>query len=636
MCGITGVINFGGPQIDQAIIQKMTDTIQHRGPDGEGVFLDNMVALGHRRLSIIDLSIAGKQPMVYQDRYWISYNGEVYNFIEIKNELRQKGFTFKSKTDTEVLLAAFAHWGIDFVQRLNGMFAMCIYDSLKKEVFLVRDRLGIKPLFFSQFDNKLIFGSEPKTILAYPNFQTDYSPTGISSYLSYRYPLGEGTFFDKISQLSPGHYLKISKDGQIEKTEYWSLPIHKEKEDLGEKYYLEQVQERLLKSVKSRMISDVKIGAYLSGGVDSSAIVALMDKDYDQQVKTFTIGFEEEGYNEFSYARKVADRYNTEHHEIVFSPDDYLASMENLILFKDAPLGIANEPALFRMSKELKKHFTVVLSGEGADEIFGGYGRIFRSAYDFERMSKGNNSDEFLKNISKKYSEGDFNSIFDHFLGQYQYTSQKDKQSYLSNDFNARLDHDKVLNGLFKNSFDQVKSLSIADQYMWIFEKFHIRGLLQRVDTTTMAAAVEARVPFVDHELVEFALSIPLKYKLKWNDENALAKALHLNSSQISEIHDTPKYILKKAMEPYLPDDILYRKKVGFPVPIHKWLGKDFKSMCFDILLSQKAKNRNIYNSKKIENLLNSEELLNNHSVGLKVWMLLNLEMWMNLYFDKK
>lgn len=636
MCGIAGVVSLSEPyQHPENIIKSMTDSLVHRGPDDHGYFIDERIALGHRRLSIIDLSQGAHQPMTCYDRYWISYNGEVYNFKEIRRELTGLGVSFNSESDTEVVIKAFAHWGIKFVDRLNGMFAICLYDSRTKDVYLLRDRLGIKPLYYTKHKDKLIFASEIKAILKYPGIESDFSVQGIESFLSYRYPICSNTFYKGINTLEPGHYCKV-EGSNIEKVKYWDLPYARNEEDKGEEYYIGKTKELLDKSIQYRMIADVKIGAYLSGGVDSSGVVALMSQHTQEQIKTFTIGFEEAGYNEFEYSKQVANQYGTEHHEMKFSPGDYFTYMERLISYKDGPLGVANEPALYKMSEELKKHFTVVLSGEGADEIFGGYGKIFRSAFDFDRYSKGGVSATLEQNLKAKYGEVLPSNIAEHFFSQYRYITKKDQSHLLSSDLIQGFDqkHSPV-DQIFEDIFENSKHLSSTDQFMRVFEKLHLPGLLNRVDVTTMATSVEARVPFVDHNLVEFAMSVPHKYKLKWLHESSYKKAQHLNASQISEVHDIPKYLLKKALEPNLPENILYRKKMGFPVPVHKWLGGKFKEISYDYLLSQKSKERNLYNCSSIEKLLNSDQLLNDHASGLKLWMLLNIEMWIRNCIDK-
>ncbi len=645
MCGITGIINLNGNRsFDRELITAMTDTLVHRGPDDSGIYIDDRVALGHRRLTIIDLSSSGRQPMFdVNNNVGIVFNGEVYNYLELKSELLDKGYKFKSDTDTEVVINAYLEYGIDCLERFTGMFAFCLYDIRDGRFFLVRDRIGIKPLYYTIFDKRLIFGSEIKAILKYPGFKASPDLLGVSSYLSYRYPVRDRSMFENINSLLPGNYLEIIED-KISRKEYWNLPVIAERIDRGEDYYAENVRSILDDAIRLRMRSDVPLGAYLSGGLDSSMIVALMSKYTPEPVKSFTIGFREEGYNEFEYARQVADMYQTDHHEILLESGNYIEEMKRLIRFKDSPLGVANEPALHVMSKELKKYITVVLSGEGADEIFGGYGRIFRSPYDYQRLRELDGKDDLTsesvyrlmkQNLTAKYGDNRFENPLEHFIFLYGYTSWQDKLNFLHPDTLAELDNDNQLTALFSEQFDKVRELDIYDQYLWIFEKMHIVGLLHRADMTTMATSVEARVPFVDHRLVEFALSIPVKYKLKWKSDADEKAAAGYNCDQISEKYDIPKYILKKSIGDDLPRSVVYRKKMGFPVPVHSWLGGDFNKFAREILLDSRAGDRGLYNQKNLEKYLGDHDLFREHRFGLKIWMLVNLELWYRDYIDK-
>ncbi len=639
VCGIAGVINLNNQsRVPDQVIRDMTDVLAHRGPDGSGYYVNENVALGHRRLSIIDLSDAGKQPMSDSEGQSIlTFNGEIYNFEEIKDSLGG-GFQYRSHTDTEVILHAFKEKGIEVLQDFNGMFAFALHESKTGKTFVVRDRIGIKPLYYAEFDGKLLFGSEIKAILQYPGFQYGHDLNGISSYLSYRYPIGKQTLFDSVRSLPAGHYLQV-EGGKIEIKQYYELPIIEDRTDPGEEYYIERIRELLTSSIKYRMIADVPFGAYLSGGLDSSIVVALMSQITEEPIKTFTIGFEEEGFNEFEYASQVASMFETDHHEILLNSTSYIEGMQKLIGFKDAPLSVPNEPALHVMSAELKKFITVVLSGEGADEIFGGYGRIFRSPYDYHRLNElkkeGNlNGEEvthLLKNnLKTKYGDHSFSSELNHLLHQYQYIGWDEKKNFLSGEAISNLNNDSHNHHLFEHQYHCLGGMSHYDKYLWIFEKFHIVGLLQRLDISTMATSVEGRVPFVDHRLVEFAMSIPFEYKIKWK---SMVAAAALNSDQISETHDMPKYILKKAFENDLGADITWRNKVGFPVPVHKWLAGDFHELAKDLLLDQTAKGREIYNQDYLGKVLRNKSLFAEHKFGLKIWMLVNLELWFRTYF---
>lgn len=647
MCGILGQIRTSNCSVklsSSVDFKSALDLMIHRGPDDSDTLSTENYQYGHRRLSIIDLDPHAKQPMTTADgSMTITFNGEIFNYRELAIELVAKGYIFRTKSDTEVLLYGIQNQGIAFISKCIGMFALAVYDKLNRKHFLVRDRLGVKPLYYHIQNGLISFSSEIKSILRLSDKDFELNLEAISSYLSFRYPVREDTFFKGIYSLPPGHVLEIPHEAKTRIIEYWNPVSHfnEQQNDRGEAYYLEQLENTLISSVKYRMIADVPVGAYLSGGVDSSLVVALMTKQTGPNVKTFTIGFDEPGYNEFNYARIVADKYQTDHHEIILKGSNYLHTMEQLIGYKDAPLSVPNEVPLFEMSKELKNHITVVLSGEGADEIFGGYGRIFRSCYDLYRslhsykslLSK-EDQNIFTNNFAAKYGKSAFCSEIDHFLNIYSYTSKSEKSNLLSPDFNINA-MESVLSSYFESWFNKLQSDTYENKMMYTFERVHLLGLLQRVDMTTMATSVEARVPFVDHRLVEFAFQIPFKYKLKWNSQQSIASSQTLMSDKISEVHDTPKYILKKLSEKYLPTEVIYRKKMGFPVPLNSWFGGEFNSYAREQLMSQKARGRGIYNLHTIESWLGNDSVMSNHANAMKIWMLINIELFLQRYFDK-
>lgn len=647
MCGIFGQIGMRRAAGRFATRDRFTDALHlqsHRGPDDWGVTFTDRYSFGHRRLSIIDLDAKAKQPMTTADgRFTVVFNGEIYNYRELRQDLASRGVEFRTKGDTEVLLYGIQCYGIAFVEKCIGMFAFALYDQPNDTFYLVRDRLGIKPLYYTVKSETLTFSSEIKSILRVLDEPAQLNVQAVSSYLSFRHPIGEESYFEGILSLKPGHYLEVNGRGDTRLKEYWN-PVGafaEQEHDKGEAFYLERLDEIFRSAVQYRMVADVPVGAYLSGGVDSSLVVACMARLAGPAVKTFTVGFAEEGYNEFAWAQMVADQYGTDHTEILLSADKYIETMEKLVWYKDAPLSVPNEVSLYEMSRELKKHITVVLSGEGADEIFGGYGRIFRSCFDYQRLKDGsfdgaslNERQEFLDNFFKKYRTDAFGSELDHFLSIYSYTSSEDKCDLMSADIPWR-GLDAQLGDHFSGWFEQLKGHSYENKMMYAFERVHLLGLLHRVDMTTMATAVEARVPFVDHRLVEFAFTVPSSYKLRWNSQADFAASRCLMSDRISEVHDTPKYILKKASEKYLPRDLIYRKKMGFPVPLNDWFGGRFNSYARDHLLSSKARNRGLYNIAKVEQWLDSDMLSQSHPFALKIWMLVNVELFMQRYFDQ-
>ncbi len=636
MCGIAGVINLKDKsKVGIDYINKVISLLSHRGPDDNGYFQDNNLTFIQTRLSIIDLSRKGHQPMFDKDkRYAIVLNGEIYNYAEIREELIKKGYVFESSTDTEVVLYSLIEYGIDALNKFNGMFVFSFYDIKSKRVIIARDRLGIKPLYYSKFNGKLIFGSEIKVIINYPDYDKSPDYNGISSYLSFRYPISDLTLFKNIKTLEPGFVLDINLGkNNIKKIQYWQLPPIFYNEDRGEEYYIDNIRKLLLKSVKYRMISDVPLGAYLSGGLDSSIIVAAMSLNNARNIKTFTIGFKEKEFNEFEYSELVAKMYDSEHRSILLTTDGYFKNMVDLIKYKDLPLGVQNEPALYVMSKELKKYITVVLSGEGADELFGGYGRIFISPYDYLRLKKADKNLFYkilFKNVVNKYNgEKDFVSFF---LNQYKYINNSDKRIFFNNDFINMIKNDEYIDNIFDENFKKIDSFNIYDRFLWIFEKLHIVGLLLRLDITTMATSVEGRVPFLDHNLIEFVFKMPFKYKIRWKSfYHKIIGSFHTND-KISENYNITKYILRKSFENNLPKEVISRKKVGFPVPLDHWFKGRFNDIARSYLFSDKAKQRGIYNIKNIDNILSNSEKLKD--MGLKLWMILNLEIWFREYFN--
>jgi len=470
MCGIVGIYSHEfSKEALEIHIDEMAKALAHRGPDDFGTTVLDLgtggyCALGNLRLSIQDISPAGHQPMSTHDgSKWIVYNGEVYNFKKIRKELPAR-HRFTSETDTEVVLAAYDAWGLDCFKHFNGMWGLALLDLCENRLVLSRDRLGIKPLYYTWLGRTLIFASEIKAILTFKDVQRKLDRPALLDYLSYRYVLGERTLFQGIYSLLPGHHLVVQKD-KTKLIQYWDLPVVTEKESLTEEEACARTDELFQQSIEYRMISDVPVGAYLSGGLDSSAVVASMAKASSFPIKTFTIGFEEAGYNEFSYADEVADFFATDHHKIMLKRETYWDLLHSVIRFKDAPLSVPNEVPLYVLSKELKKYITVVLSGEGADELFGGYGKIFRSAYDFQRIQRvqrngfldSAETKVFEENIRAKYGRFNLGTELEHFLSQYSYIPQKEKQELLNPDvFHSS---DLLNSAYFDSSFERHGSL---------------------------------------------------------------------------------------------------------------------------------------------------------------------------------
>lgn len=641
MCGIAGIYNTSQCEEELYHIgQDMIEQIRHRGPDASGVVVRSgkqggKTLLAHARLSIIDLSKAGIQPMCSDDKtLWIVFNGEIYNYLELRSELEDLGVNFHSKTDTEVILASYKMWGLDCFERFIGMWALALLDENSNKLILSRDRLGIKPLFFSKINSAFVFGSEPKVIFNQLEKGVSLNPQAISDYFSYRYVLGAGSFFREIESVEPGTHL-IFQGGEVSKFRYWDLPVATQKNDPGEEEVLFAVDELLNSSISYRMIADVPVGSYLSGGLDSSALVATMATKHSKPIKTFTIGFQEKGFNEFGYARQVAEYCQTDHKEIVLDADEYLSDLLKMIRIKDAPLAVPNEIALHKLSKILKQDITVVLSGEGADELFGGYGRIFRSAYDYQRIQavgKNGLSAVLAENLTNKYSDLNWKCELDHFLNQYSYIGFDLKESVFSKSFLSSLGEDRHNCTFFRDYFHRLEGLDLHDKYIWLFQKIHLQGLLGRLDSATMSASVEGRVPFVDHRLIEYINCLPLHYKMRWLNPDAETRAQDLNSNQISESLDITKYVLRSLFHKRLPPEILERRKVGFPVPLGKWLSGPLQSYARDRLLNPQAYSRDLFNQRFLENMITDPSSQSVPNAGMLVWMMVNIEDWMQEY----
>ncbi|WP_113907272.1 asparagine synthase (glutamine-hydrolyzing) [Aliidiomarina celeris] len=636
MCGILG---WYGNATKNAFIAAL-HLQQHRGPDDWGYQrIGQHLQLGHRRLSIIDLASHSRQPMTsVNGRFTAVFNGEIYNYADLKKQLLTAGYDFRTDSDTEVLINGWDYWGAESVHRFIGMFAFAIFCHETGSLTLVRDRFGIKPLYVYHQNNEFGFASEAKSLLALMPTAPTLNLTAVASYFSFRYPLTTQSFFEEIRPLPPGHMLHRRANGEWQETRYYCLAQNIPAETSAQDPIAASNDVRALfqSSVEYRMISDVPIGAYLSGGVDSSAVVAAMSKASRSPIKTFTVGFEEAGFNEFDYAAIVAKKFQTEHHEIVLSNADYLDNLRDLICYKDAPLGVPNEVPLYLMSKVLKQQITVVLSGEGADEIFAGYGRLFRSADDYNNLKlmhdgKLSANSELTKNLKARYGTKQFITELDHFLHLYRYIDFKNYPDLFSDELVAP-EMEKRVSLPLQVFFEECPQKDYASKMLYSFEHLHLPGLLQRVDSTTMAAGVEARVPFVDHRLVELAFSLPMSIKMAWkNDEAARAAAFQCGQAN-SELYDIPKAVLKHAFEGELPHDVLHRRKVGFPVPLAGQLKAPLQREALKLLPDGQLVQRGLLKKRALMQLL-LRDSNSQPTDAMLVWMLLNLELFLQQYF---
>ena len=636
MCGIAGVVSLDGTPLPDGVVERMTATIEHRGPDDLGYWRDGGCAFGHRRLTIIDLSRNGRQPLSNGDETtWITYNGEIYNYLPLREELARRGHTFRSKTDTEVVVHLYDEEGANLLHRLDGMFALGLWDAKRRLLLLARDRLGIKPLYYARAGGLLLFASEVKAILASGVVETAPNIDAIVSYLGYRHPLWPSTMFEGIEALPAGHYL-IAERGEVRTACYWDLEIPDRREDLGREYYTEQTRELLTQAVHKRLMSDVPLGAYLSGGLDSSIVVALMAQELGDRLKTYSIGFDGEGGDELPYARLVAERYRTDHTEVRLDAQRYLELLPELIGKRDAPLAVPNEVPLYEMSRVLKQEITVVLSGEGSDEIFAGYGDYWRIPFDLRKARLLSGVPELLRRpllggMERKYDgRSTFASEVDHFLAGYKWFGPEERLGLLTPEAQRRV------RGGGRETFDAVfkrtEGMPYYDRVLYALEKVHLHNLLARVDSMTMAASVEGRVPFVDHTLVEAVTKMPLRYKLRWRSPLHRARAMLSYSDVFRERDDTTKYILRRAFADALPREIVERRKVGFSVPLEQWFRGDLIGYARRLLLSDEARRRGVIDVDALARWLDRGEA-DGAALGPKVWMLVNLELWFRLYF---
>ncbi|MFA6587815.1 MAG: asparagine synthase (glutamine-hydrolyzing) [Patescibacteria group bacterium] len=627
MCGIVGKLYFSGArQVDPELIKKMADTIKYRGPDDEGHFCQGQIGLGHRRLSIIDLSPAGHQPMSNTDAtIWIVYNGEIYNFQELKIKLRKLGYKFNSNSDTEVIIHLYEEYGEKCLEHLRGMFAFAIWDSKKHKLFIARDRVGKKPLKYYLGKDFIVFGSELKVFLIDPEVPREPDYIAIHHYLSFQYVPNPLTGFKGIKKLPPAHYL-IVENGKVRIERYWRLDFSK-KLKLSENEWQKEIMERLEKAVKLRLVSDVPLGAFLSGGVDSSAIVGLMAKNSNQPVKTFTIGFKEQSHNELPYARQIANLFKTDHTEFIVEPKA-LEILPELIYHYEEPYADSSAIPTYYVSKLTREHVTVVLNGDGGDENFAGYKwyniQKFASYYDYvprwlresvirqgaslnNKIFKSTLSDRVLR-FNDTFSEGKFRRYLEYIV----YFNEKSKHALYTQDFQSRVG-EADSRDIIENKFMQAGTTDIIDQALSVdFNSFLPDDLLVKVDIASMAVSLEGRSPLLDHEFLEFTANIPSSLKLKGQKN---------------------KYIFKKALEGLLPNEILYRKKMGFSVPIEHWFRHELKDYIRESLLNPRARARNIFNPESINNLIISHQNTKLDQ-SRKLWALLTLELWFQTFFD--
>jgi asparagine synthase (glutamine-hydrolysing) len=626
MCGIAGII---ATEDSAQTVNQMIDALKHRGPDDWGVWHDEHCALGHRRLAIIDLSEAGRNPLTNQNgKIWITFNGEIYNFQALREELEKLGYKFQTRTDTEVIVNAYEEWGVDCLRRLRGMFAFAIWDTGKRRLFLARDRVGKKPLFYGQFGKRFLFASELQGLLAAPSVPREVNAAAIDSYLSWGYVPAPHTAFKNIFKLPPAHYLTLDvKDSgfDIQVARYWSLE-YAPKTNLNESEAIEALREKLTEAVRLRMISDVPLGAFLSGGIDSSIIVGLMAKLSNQSVKTFSIGFEEAAYNETEHARRIANLWQTEHHEFIVKADA-LAILPKLVRHYGEPYADSSAIPTFYVSQMTRRNVTVALNGDGGDESFAGYerylgNRIADRANRFPgfAFSAGTLNKVLPDSINPKnrlrqakrflaVATKPMAARYSHWVG---FLGEDEKQQIYSKDFQAQRNGSRPEDWL-ASLFEKAQKLDAIDAAMSVdVESYLPFDLLVKVDITSMANSLEARSPFLDHEVMEFAARLPVNLKLKGKQA---------------------KYLLKRAFPEMLPAENVERRKMGFGVPVGEWFLSSLRSLLEDALLSEQSAKRLYFQPQEVRRLF-EEHIERRADHSFKLWNLLMLELWHREFID--
>lgn len=627
MCGICGKLNFNGRPAERGNIEAMTDIMEHRGPDDRGVYMDGPMGLGHRRLSIIDLSPLGRQPMMNEDgSVAVVFNGEIYNYLDIREDLRKAGHAFRSHSDTEVIVHAYEEYGADFASRLNGMFAIAVWDGRKRELVLVRDRLGIKPVYYYMDGGFIVFASEIKSLLEDPGVPREVDRQALSNFLTLHYVPGPRTMFSGIMKLQPGHMMTVHR-GVARIRRYWELKkdaslvncIRKS----GEEEVAGHVYTALRESVRKRMQSDVPVGALLSGGLDSSAILGLMTGLSEKPVQSFTVGYSEDGndsISEFRYSRKAAAHFKSSYHETIVTAERFLDFLPRAIWHQDEPIGEPASIPLYFVSKLAKDNgVTVLLTGEGSDELFAGYNRHWGEVLSrYYMLMPGVLRDSLLTRLIGMMPKAPLLK-----KGHRSMSIRDFRERYMSwhTVFPEELKRELLLkrdsHGAFKDVFERLMSgtdgleeidkILLLDLSVWLPD-----DLLMKKDKMGMAASVEARVPFLDYTFVEMAYQIPAGLKVK---------------------RLVTKYILKRSMERLLPNEIIYRKKEGFPTPISKWLRSELKDFTMETLCSEGALGHGLFDKKVVKKIVD-DHMSGREDNNRMLFPLLNFEVWHSLFIS--
>ena len=624
MCGIAGVVSTTRESnVTEELVRHMCNQIVHRGPDDEGIYVHDGAGLGMRRLSIIDVA-GGHQPVFNEDRSaWIVYNGEIYNFPELRPQLESRGHRFYTRTDTECIVHLYEENGANCVEKLRGMFALAIYDRVKRKLVLARDRLGKKPLHYALWNDKLYFASEIKSILAVAPELAEVSAQGVLDYLYYGYVPDPVSAFKHIQKLPPGHLLEF-ENGRISIRQYWDLPQFSTHFPKSEEECLEELEQRLLEATRIRLISDVPLGAFLSGGTDSSTVVALMARASSGPVKTFSIGFKKDDFNEAHYARLVAQKFGTDHHELILEPDA-VETLEHLTSSLEEPFGDSSMLPTYYVSKMARQHVTVALSGDGGDEVFAGYDRYrihnnrkvfehipewMRRTYReqvFPLLPRGMKGRNFSYNVSLPWRE--------RYVDGLSFVPTFERETpLLAEDFRKVLLNGDDPRNLFLRWFAKAPADDAVSELLYVDTKTYLVGdILTKVDRMSMLNSLEVRVPILDHQFIEWVTGLPPEWKLRGK---------------------TQKYILRKLAERVgVPREVLYRPKKGFTLPLQSWIGGELKDMMM-ILLEPRSLQRGYFAEDGIRKLVN-EHLRKGWVLTHRLWRLLMFELWHRNFLEK-
>ena len=626
MCGITGFVRNDGKPVDEALLARMNEAIRHRGPDEDGFYVNGSVGLAMRRLAIIDLK-GGQQPIHNRDRTaWIVFNGEIYNYLELREKLEKLGHTFYTNSDTEAIVHAYDQYGSDCPKHLRGMFAFAIWNERDQELFLARDRVGKKPLLYSLINGQLIFASEFSALLLHPDVSREIEPEALDYYLSYMCIPAPLTAYRAIRKLEPGHWLRWRK-GEIQIERYWQ-PDFTKKLAIDEEEAGERTVEILRDAVRVRLMSEVPLGAFLSGGIDSSAVVALMSQESSERVKTFSIGFEEQDFSELHHARRIAEHVGADHHEFIVRPDA-VEVLPTLVEHYGEPYADSSAVPTYYVAKETRQHVTVALNGDGGDESFAGYERYiamgitekYRRVPAFVRESLIKETVNLIPTSPTKRSRVSsakrmLDAVSQPRVNRYarwvSVFNDETKQPLYSEFFREQTSQANPT-GLLETWFKRANGIGILDAMLLTDQMTYLpNDLLVKVDIATMAVSLEARSPFLDHHVIEFAASLPQ----------------HLKARRL-----TTKYLLKKVLRKLLPNENLNRRKMGFGVPIGHWFRGKMQPFLREVVLSDKALRRGLFKPEAVRQLVELHAR-GERDYSHQLWTLLMLELWFNRFID--